>query len=192
MLAVPDCLYFLKAFCLAVILLFIVLLNHIGFCCSFFLHKLSWDEFQMWFIQLLSISHFSAIDFTYVTEFQTKIWWTYCPVFFFKVRNRGFLSIAVTIFRSLAAACCLASNPFVIFSLFPRIKITTVHIFIRGKKKVSYFCVNKPKGGKKVLILLSWKLQKALLLVFFSPPEVKLWSHVKHMSIHSVIRSYRI
>uniref|UniRef100_A0A8C3KU21 Homeobox protein cut-like n=1 Tax=Calidris pygmaea TaxID=425635 RepID=A0A8C3KU21_9CHAR len=36
----------------------------------------------MWFIQLLSISHFSAIDFTYVTEFQTKIWWTYWPVFF--------------------------------------------------------------------------------------------------------------
>jgi len=52
-----------------------------------------------------------------------------------KSEIEGVSSIMVAIFRSLAPACCLASNSFVIFSLFPRIKISVVHVFVRGMKK---------------------------------------------------------
>lgn len=159
-------------------MLFIVLLNHIGFCCSFFLHKLSWDEFQMWFIQLLSISHFSAIDFTYVAEFQTKIWWTYCPVSLLKVRYRKIFKYFSDNIEVTDPASCLASNAFVILSWFPRIRITMVHIFILK----SYFYANK---GEKSTGPLG-----ELKRFFIFHPKVQLWSYKRHMCIHPSSRIY--
>lgn len=105
-----------------------------------------------------------------------------------KSEIEGFLSTTVTIFRSLAPACCLPSNLFVMFSLFPRIKITLVHIYIRGKKKSLSFVVINLKGGKSID---PFGLESAEGF-FFSPPEVKLWSQVKQTFIHPVAPCCRI
>lgn len=60
-----------------------------------------------------------------------------------------------------------------------------VHIFIRKKKKSLNFVVINLKGEKSID---PFELETAEGFFFF-PPEVKLWSHIKHTYIHRVFYS---